>query len=286
MTYLDAHADDANPDPADPDAPPELSSAIRKLAGLLIAVDDGYDSQVKAQDLLYGNNYADAFGGASWHYDGRADTGQGPPTPSSDEAKTLALLNEAQAVLDATNKELELKRWSLFAQWWNLVSDPLENFHNPQLKHDKYFNLVKDLVEGTDTEPGIKALDQRQKDKLSFIQTTSNLDSQGKPIISTQPTIFKRVANAPFYTRKDPTVCIAGMVSGWPAGFSDTLICRMQSQLVPGPSTLNSKAPKDLGNLQSLCQGLLEEFLTRPDLPASVTRPGWKLWNDTQPWFP
>jgi hypothetical protein len=281
LTYLDAHADDKQANPATPDDLGLLSSAIRKLAGLLIAADDSYDSQVKAQDLLYGHNYSESPGGSIWHYDGRAVAGQGPPTPSADEAKVLASLNEAQAILDATTKELELARWSLFAQWWNLVADPLDNV-NPQAKHDQYTAAIQPII------ANIATLGARQKERQAFIQTATNLDPQGKQILPGQAKPYKRAAKDPYYIRKDPTVCIAGMASGWPANFSDPLNCRMESQLVAGPSDphLSSKAPKDLGTLQSLCQKLLSEFLVHPDDPKAVPRPGWKLWNDTQPWFP
>lgn len=275
MSYLDAHADEPVGDLT------TLSSAIRKLAGLLIAADDGYDSQVKAQDLLYGHNYAESLGGSEWHYDGRAETGQGPPKPSLAEAAILASLNSAQAILDATSRELELNRWSLFAQWWNLIADPLENFDDPQAKHDKYKAEIDRLV------AKIQVLQQRQTDNNAFITSTTNLDSNGKQIavIKPQPP-YKKTAKNPYYIRKDPTVCIAGMASGWPANFNDTLLCRMESQLIPGPATLASKAPKDLGNLQALAGKVLGEFLVRPDAKDAVARPGWKLWNDTQPWCP
>jgi hypothetical protein len=275
LTYLDAHADDPVGDLT------TLSSAIRKLAGLLIAADDGYDSQVQAQDLLYGNNYAEAFGGSEWHYDGKAQTGQGPPSPSPTEAATLASLNSAQAILDATSRELDLQRWSLFAQWWNLVADPLENFVNPQAKRDKYQAEITPIV------ARIQLLEKRQSDNVAFIQSTTNLDQQGNQIAVVSPAPpYKRTAKSPYYIRKDPTVCIAGMASGWPANFSDTLLCRMESELVGGPSTLASKVPKDLGSLQPLAAKLLAEFLVRPDATGAVARPGWKLWSDTQPWCP
>ena len=285
LTYLDAHADDPSGNLTD------LSNGIRKLAGLLIAQDDGYDSQVKAQDLLYGHNYAEAFGGAVWHYDGRAETGHGPPTPSTAEVTTLHQLNSAQAILDATSRELELMRWTLFATWWNLVQDPLTNLVTPQAvkDHDALEKLVKGIFEN------IVLLEARQKAKQDFITATTNLDSNGKEIIipgkptpPRQP--YKRTTKPPFYIRKDPTVCISGMASGWPANFSDPLLCRFEAQLVAGPRTFDSKVPKDLGAVRSLAQGLLAEFLVRPDPnskdPAQAQRSGWKMWNDTQPFFP
>jgi hypothetical protein len=275
LTYLDAHADDPVGDLS------TLSSAIRKLAGLLIAADDGYDSQVQAQDLLYGNNYAESFGGSEWHYDGKAETGQGPASPSTAEAATLASLNSAQAILDATSRELDLQRWSLFAQWWNLVADPLENFVTPEAKRDKYQAAITPII------ARIQLLIKRQSDNIAFIQSTTNLDQQGNPIATVNPAPpYKLSAKSPYYIRKDPTVCIAGMASGWPATFSDTLVCRMESQLVSGPSSLATKVPKDLGSLQTLAGELLAEFLVRPDAPGAVVRPGWKLWSDTQPWCP
>jgi hypothetical protein len=296
LTYLDAHADDPAGELT------KLTNGIRKLAGLLIAQDDGYDSQVKAQDLLYGHNFAEGFGGSIWHYDGRADAGHGPPTPTATEAETLHQLNEAQAILDATSRELDLKRWTLFAHWWNLVQDPLTNLVTPQAvkDHDALETLVKGLCDE------INVLYARQQAKQNFITATTNLDSTGKEItIKGQPTPtrqpYKRTTKPPFYIRKDPTVCIAGMASGWPANFSDPLICRVATQLVPGPSPSTSpaisslylKIPKDLGTLRQLAQNLVAEFLVRPD-PTSKdpnqqqrqSAPGWKPWNDTQPWFP
>jgi hypothetical protein len=264
---LDAHARDS----ASQRELPVLSSAIRKIAGLLVAADDGYDSQVKAQDLLYGHNYAESSGGSIWYYDGRAPDGGGPPTPSDAEAATLAKLNETQAILDATGRELDLTRWSLFAEWWRLVSDPLAHFDNDtkalQALHDKYEVTVSNL------KTDIDKLVQRQNDALQLTNP------------STQPFPFKKAAKSPFHIRKDPTVCIAGMSSGWPANFSDPVTVRMESQLVAGPSTLSSKVPKDLGDLQTIAAKVLAEFLVPPE-SGSTTRPGCKVWNDIQPWCP
>ena len=51
----------------------ELVKDIYDLASLLYAADDSYDSRVRAQDLLYSNNWGSSQGGFQWKYDGKGN---------------------------------------------------------------------------------------------------------------------------------------------------------------------------------------------------------------------
>ena len=101
----------------------ELVKDIFDLASLLYAADDTYDSRIKAQDLLYMNNWGSSQGGSQWKFDNKATAG-GPPqvplvdpsrAPPVDQVQSLKDINEEQALLDAKTNKLQMKRWDLFA---------------------------------------------------------------------------------------------------------------------------------------------------------------------------
>lgn len=177
LAFIEAHA-------ADMGELKQLATDIKSMAGLLLATDDSYDSQVKAQDLLYGNNYANSDGGNEWHFDGRAAPGETPPAPDWTHYQALADLNARQSKLNSTNKALAQARWDLFALWWNLVSD----INNKSLdKEAEYRTRVQQKYNEVD------ALDKQAKDLQQYLQNPA------------KTTGYKLASKEPFFQRKDPT---------------------------------------------------------------------------------
>ena len=113
-----------------------------------------------------------------------------------------------------------------------------------------------------------------------------------------------------FYQRKDPTILLAGVDSGWEVDFADTVQARLEWQVIPPDAALpsdwdgyaaqfqkySSKAPQQL---QTGVLALLNEFFSlrssnptkSPPNPSKEVLPYFRetdrdLWKGTQPWRP
>lgn len=123
-TFLDAHDADSADDAETifGQGAHDVVESIVDMASLLYAQDDTYDSKIRAQDILYTNNFASNSGGNEWHFDGKTSSDKPPLMPNDAQRKTLALLNE-QSKLDAANEKLRDTRWELFSEWWQFLSN-------------------------------------------------------------------------------------------------------------------------------------------------------------------
>lgn len=258
-----------------------LSQDVVKIASLLMAADGGYDSQVQAQDLLYGYNFDASDGGTEWHFIGDSQPGAAPDAPaipSASDLIELRALAESQRRLNVITKDVTQKRWELFAMWWKLVSD-----------------RDNSAVNGNSDPAAIQARYQQQASALhqtivQLAQTQATLQSE----IAAQNIQgrFKKAAKLPFYSRKDPTISISGMDSGWPANWLSSLLVRFENEIPAGPVNPNLQAQSSAlpTELQSSANRIFGEFLAGPNTATNenfkFTIPWWKSWNDTQPWFP
>jgi hypothetical protein len=274
--FLTAHDNDSFPG-----IPSTLAQDIVKIASLILAADGGYDSQVQAQDLLYGYNYDTSEGGTEWHFIGTSEPGAAPSAPATPDAADLAellALTEAQRRLDVTTKALTQQRWELFALWWKLVSDrdnsAINGNSNPAAIQARYQQAANTLY------ANITQLAQTQTTLQNEIAAQN---TQGR---------FKQVAKPSFYQRKDPTITIAGMTSGWPANWLSTLLVRFEDEIPAGTvdPSLQSQCSVLPAGIQNTANSILGEFLaganTAANASAQYTIPWWKSWNNTQPWFP
>ncbi|ORY08609.1 hypothetical protein BCR34DRAFT_603467 [Clohesyomyces aquaticus] len=208
LTFLEAHQKDT--DKIFGPSTSEVTKDLLSISSLLYSADDSYDSLVKAQDRLLANNFSSSGGGSLWAFDGKATSGQAVALPTHEQANHLLNLNEAQARLDASNFKFRDARWSLFAEWWKYVSD--RSNANASSKDD-YLRKVNELK-----------------------QAIQNLEAHGKTQESVVDGVSRNVPckKAPrpgFYQRNDPTLCIAGMDSGWPDDFLDIFRVRLNSQV-------------------------------------------------------
>jgi hypothetical protein len=305
LTFLAAHKSDA--DKISGNANQSLASRILSLSELLYASEDTYGGRVKAQDLLLNSNYTPADGGISWHYDGKADSDGASKVPSSTPDPVsgksaldyLADLNEFQRQLDAANRQLTTIKWSLFAQWFNFVTDPSNN--DPTIMA-AYKSTVQGLV-ATATQLSGKTLDNTGgligdvTAKIATIKPPQPpVDASGNVPPTPPAKVPCRQAACPtFFTRMDPTLCIAGMDAGYPPNYLDKVMIRLGSKLdssknvLGGDSFVTSILPPVL---QESGKKILSEALSWT-LPggASTSTPsvelvGFKNWNGTQPFNP
>lgn len=298
LSYVGTHVNDKI-DPNDPKAVflKEIEKDLVAIQALLISQDDGVDSQLEAQDLMYNYNYDRAEGGSLWHISG--DDGTNKPTnPDLKTLQALESLNANQMLLDAAKRRIKMLQWSLFSEWWKYVSDASEATDADRIK-----KCVSCLT------GKITTLSNKVVDLQSQITTAS----AAFPVLvqGTQPRFFQQ---------KDPTLLVAGVQPGWPVDFLSDLTARLTSHIVksttaadPDFTSFVGKVLPRLGmtdQMTSTAGDLLAEFqLLRPDgtnpklngekafplyhdekgsSPDDIAKGlGWRdRWESTQPWFP
>jgi hypothetical protein len=280
LTFLEAHSDPSgnanvggNININSP--PSETGKILRSITELLYATEDTYDERVKAADLMYYHNFGRTAGGFEWRYDKKKNSGfpdstteAGPPAqPSEEEAIKIAKLNEAQCILDAAVSKLRLLQWSLFAEFFKYCSDNL-------MREATYHSRVLALRdEGQDLNKKVELL-------KSQVLTLS-----GKVEV-------KRFPRDTFFQRNDPTLCLAGIESGWPADYFEDASTRLYSTL---------KGPKDatLAEAARAVLKLINDMPVASDLKATIANlvheasggfqdelPGHTNWTKQQPFRP
>jgi hypothetical protein len=279
LTFLKAHD---NEDTIFGSGTSSIANNVMSLEELLYASEDGYDSRVKASDLIYAHNFARSSGGNEWKFSGQTRTGSSPARPSTTPDSNgmpgidyLNKLNELQLHPDAANRKLRLTKWSLFAMWWKYVSDPQNA--DPARK-SKYQDTVKDLR--SVAQNLIKII----------CEPTSGLQGQIDVIIPPRrrigpfrlPKVWaSKVAKASYFQRKDPTLCIAGMDSGWDDRYSGIVMVRLAIELPRSQVTTSPVGALD-PFLSFAMRGLLLEALDGSNHSPQL---GFKTWS-SQPWCP
>ena len=288
LTFLEAHKADSDtifgPDGKN------LADDILQISQLLYATADQYDSRVQAQDLIAQQNFAKADGGSVWTFAKPPGPGSTPAIPSADEASLIAQINEAQKKLDASNLKLKSLQWRLFAEWWKFVSEYIPDMSRPQ-RVAAYKAIVDPILQaiGTRTPPASGLLNT-----IDTLNTTI-YGSDGKSGLQLQVDVKKAVKN-PYYTRTDPTLCIAGLDSGWPQDFLNTLTVQLDPELTSDTSSVSkifinasNPVPTD-HNLSTTAMKLLAQCLLNSnttngtDGPAQTT--GYQNWGNANPFVP
>lgn len=223
LTFLEAHkasADDAFEEALLHDKGSVHAATLRSMTELLYATQDTYDERVKAADLVYHHNFSQSGGGFVWRYDKKkrsgdgsvADPGTNPPaTPSAAASTTISQLNITQRLLDVAQSKLSLIQWSLFSEFFKYCSDQ---------ENDKRLDIYTSRVQ---------ALSPEGHALQTQVQTlTDSIVSLGKTVE------VKRFAAEPFFSRNDPTLCLAGLDSGWPDEYLGDTPTRTANQVL-GP---------------------------------------------------
>jgi len=312
LTFIDAHGKDMK-DVSGKDLS-KLAADVQDIASLLLAADDTYNSQVKAHDLIYSNNFANGNGGITWTFQGDRPqkSPSGPPAepvyPIDHDA--VRKLNHLQTQYDVTCRALAYARWSLWAEWWNLVSD-----RNNQ-------DAAK--------EAAIKA---RVGEKYKHIDALEKLRGALEleiPSTAGPTTKYKQASKQPFFQRKDQTASIVGMPNPWdelyqqtssqsPADrkklalirFSSTILnspvaSKCAAQAAGIPAELRTSALRILGEFQEETKEAVID-VPPPPAPAPIApvpvaagteptpavptslpppTPWLRKFNNTQPFFP
>ena len=283
LTFLEAHKDGI--ETIFGEGTKGVTDDILQIATLLYAADDSYDSRVKAQDVLYTNNWNSALGGFQFRFDGKAGAGQVAAVPTKDEIEALALLNENQAQFDVLGRKIQSLKWSLFAQWWKFVSD---RSNVTALKMEGYKIRVADM------KGEIKTLQSKAVELKKTIDMNSGAVSRPKEVTKPVIPLCKKIPQSTYFTRKDPTLCIAGLDSGFPTDFLDKVKIRLDHQLADASNVPDLKrifgslaSPVPSGSLRSTADKLLADCLSRIKPTTATTYPkGFKTWGDANPFQP
>ncbi|KAL8927115.1 MAG: hypothetical protein Q9208_002499 [Pyrenodesmia sp. 3 TL-2023] len=281
MSFLEAHADDS--DGVLGSGTGSIARELLSLSELLYATEDDYDGRVKAKDTISRQSFAPTSGGNAWQYDGKTSAGGKPAQPNTvpdgdtgwSEVDALRSVNELQDQLSSAVRMLQEIRWSMFAIWWEYVSDV--NNEDParrawyssrvvdiRTRAEGLINIVSDPATGLDAE--VEAF--VRKKGVSVPAMPALVPARSIP-------------QNPFYQRRDPTICIAGMPSGWPAEYMGN---------VPVRSVLNHGddaeviLPGQMGSdyIPRALWYLGWEALYSRDHGSSL---GFKTWKG-QPWCP
>jgi len=302
VTFLEAHRDDTA-QIFGSDLSREAND-ILSLSQLLYSADDSYNARIKAADLLLQNNFAPATSGGSWVYASPQNQKQATPgpavapqpgamgsqtnedkknltQPTPDDIKNLYSLNQDQARLDTATRMLEQSKWNLFAEWWKFVSDQA--------------NRTSDVRRKAYTDGSARFASEVTRLNSLVTKLQSQLDSKK------QQTPCKWAPTAPFFQRKDPTLCIAGLESGWPGDYLSKQTIRLDDKLLNDDrvSSLEaSSAPlKDLlalikstiamdESLKSSARRLLGEAFDRNSGDKENNITGFKQWTGKNPFVP
>lgn len=274
LSFLDAHK--GNIEQIFGASTANVTSEILSMASLLYAADDTYDSRVRAQDLLFTNNWAGSQGGTQWKFAGQSPPGKPPAVPTDNQLNALAELNELQAQYNSLTNQMRSKLWDLFAEWWKWVSDRT-NISAEKGVLDVYTKTATSL-----------------KGAIRAMQTTAaslkqQIDTQSKAVPC------KGVPLPSFFTKKDPTLSIAGLDSGWPVDFLSVATAQFSSQLqdpttVPQFSnifgTLSNPVTTD-GKLRDAADRALAACLLRSgSKDTTLFTKGFKQWGNQNPFAP
>ena len=275
LTFLEAHKSDA--DSIFGEGASDLANLLMNIAQLLYATGDNYDSRVQAQDLIAQQNFSKADGGSQWIFAKTTTAGKQPEWPTDLDVKRLAILNEAQSRLDASQRRMSSLQWELFAEWWKGVS--------------KYnFRKDKDAVEAEIA----KYVGQLKDDigKLQVLKDQLNAEVQSNQDKGT----CKFTTKDPYHTRIDPTLCIVGLDSGWPSDWQEKLGIRLENELTTEDEiadTIFAKAAnpvtRDHG-LDKTARRLLQECInnskTKNGKKVAPRTLGFQTWDNKNPFVP
>ncbi len=220
----------------------QTAQTLMEIQELLYATEDDYDSRVKAADLIFAHNFNRTTGGFTWHFDRKKDKDGPPAEPSPipdpktklSEVDYVSRLNECQQAWDAADRKLNQLRWALFSEFFKFVSDPSnENGDRVTIFTSRIPRLRTEAL-------ALQAQQKKLQETMDGIAGTSQQVAR-LPV--------KKVANDPFFSRADPTLCLAGIDAGWDPDFlGGSTPTRFVRQL----------APAGTGTDASLVRGVLD----------------------------
>ena len=269
----------------------DLEHHLLALEPLLRAQDDGVQAQRVAMDELQTWDFSRHLGGVHWHF--QNTTGNTAQNPNSTEAGALEQLNHLQRLWDSTERQIVQVRWQMFSYWWQYASLSSKDRDNASYPLGKLSQQFKDLL---------------------------GLAGAAKQAVVTLSQDAKRFSQLPmpgvgqeFNQRRDPTLMIGGIESGWPDDYLDRLLVRVDSQFIQPSAPVSDISAYCTSVLPAVLQptaaALVQEFIALPSSPpgngsrrdgdqefvplyhdhgkhGDPSGPLRDQWGDTQPWFP
>lgn len=264
----------------------QLGENLFNLSAYLRLQDNAsIDAYRKVTDSLIHRNYSRSKGGIKYTFPVSSTPGK-PTLPGDAEARSLRNLNNAQNLLEGTLRAIKSQQWELFSLWF------------------KFFSTDPSAVPPTSTN--VNDVDDRLRLLLSLA------DDQRKEVERCKLILPKTIeaVHHEYEQQGDPTIMVAGVKSGWAQDFLEKVKVRLDSHLVPAPTSEKDTA-KSIDTSQmppgikSTVTKLLAEFLALradengsekdntmplyhdPGIETDDEMPLWRdRWNNRQPWFP
>jgi hypothetical protein len=258
----------------------EVVKDILQISSLLYAAGDGYDSRLKAEDLIAQQNFAKTDGGLYWTFNQQAPKGNAPVVPSAAVQAQLRDLNASQMRLDSAKRKLRSVQWDLFAEWWKFVS-----------------RSFVDAKAVDAAAPELRArVDGLKKECADLLAMQDAVDKKVKEMSSKMA--VKNSSYEPYYSRVDPTLCIAGMDSGRPKDFMDILTVQETHQLPqdttvvdamfkgPGGQDITPPFPAENSLAETAKMILAQCLANTPGKPDLSITTGYRDWGNRNPFVP
>lgn len=280
LSFLKAHENDS--DEVFGPGTGAVARDLLTLSELLYATEDDFDSRIKAQDIMLRNNFAPSSGGNAWQYDGKTTNGQ-PSRPNwvpdgdtgRSELDELRSVNDLQDQSSSVIRMLQEVKWSLFAVWWDFISDAN---NNDPVRRAWYSDRANDLR--TQAEKLLKLMSTPGTGLDAKIETIVRKEEPAEPS-SSALVPARSIPQQPFYQRRDPTICIAGMQSGWPLEYMGNVPVR---SVLSNGNDAEVVFPAQISNIHiphALWVLRREAF----DTQEHGNNLGFKTWKG-QPWCP
>ena len=266
LTYCRAHQDRDR----DSGAMGDLEQDLLRIQVLLNqAEDDDVDGLQAAADEQYEQAFNKFDSGTEWKLkqqgsSSKSGSGSGGggalAVPLPADIKALADANVAQKAVDTLDREVVLKQWYLFAEWWNFVSGFFEG-----MKTDEYqarFQKWNDRLDAL-ALPGCRRA--QLSDALDKLKATL-----------TQGSDSSRLAQATcdrFFQRRDPTLLFAKIARGWDADFSGKVQVRLDDQVLTPTNTAQPPAPAIGGETAAgweNCGAFFDKIMAVKKIPAAL----------------
>ena len=267
-----------------------VDDTISKLIQLIIRTDH-IEAQQKAQDEISTGAWINEKAELMWTFSNSDDAQKADPgvvKPSDTDQQVLRQINGYQASMDASSREIAYLRHKIFTRWWKAMEAEISA--ERKAIREKIKSEIANIVA-----------------RIKYLNTLAVTGSQQMEILKHRipASLHLQTAGAPtFGINQDPSILFAGVKSGWPSGFQETLTTRHSTQL-PEPDLkdftdrfpdnwedqLTSKFPL----VSDVLKKILPEVLTAttsasgPDWPSSSYADldnNQENFKNTQGWFP
>jgi hypothetical protein len=190
--------------------------------------------------------------------------------------------------LDICVRKLASVKWDLFAEWFKVKAEFI-----PAVGSDAVFAPYKKRVE--DLKLILNGADGPPK-TMGLVKLRSSLQSDIEDL--KKQVDCKLLTLDPFRMRLDPTLCIAGLDSGWPSDVMDKLQVRLDHELNGDPAMAdaifaNLAMPVSQDHsLRDTARKILAECLkdsnsqTKNGMDDVPTITGFQAWGDRNPFIP